>query len=60
MSLEPGHHRHRAGEDERTAVLHRRTARTEKIRVQFRKEKGEKDLKNPNPNPRRKLGEEQN
>ena len=41
MSLEPGHHRHRAGEDERTAVLHRRTARTEKIRVlDHRKERG--------------------
>ena len=48
MSLESGHHRHRAGEKEQ-------------IRVRIREEvkKGEKDLKNPNTNPHKQLGEEE-
>ena len=55
MSLELGHHRHRAGK-----VPHWH-GKKEQIRVRIREEvkKGEKDLKNPNPNPRRKLGEEE-
>ena len=55
MSLEPGHHRHRAGGRRAPPSS---PARNKKRSVfGSEKRKGKRDIKNPNP--RRKLGEEE-